>query len=298
MTSASESRDPLTQFLFAEGGEMGALIRSYDWSNTSLGPLENWPQSLRTSVSTMLASFLPQGVFWGDDYIQLYNDSMTLLYGANHPQALGRPIRETWSEVWEDRAKPMWEGIKNTGKPIFATDQLYFLLRFGFLEEAYFNICYSPIWDETGQISGILCTSPEATQQVIRQRRLIMLRELATVGNESKTLQSTCLAAVDRLNPYDIPFALFYQVNPQANLAQLIASSGLNANSAAAPLTITLTPQSDTNYSTDQPRGWPLAEVLQSRKPQLMTDVVGLLHGFGDVQKVNPQVCPKTLSTQ
>lgn len=261
----AEFPDSLIEAMVAGGGEMGALIRSHDWASTSLGAIETWSPSLRTSVSIMLASPLPQGIFWGDDYIQLYNDAMTTLYGANHPQALGQPIRDTWSEVWDDRAKPMWESIKNTGKPIFAEDQLYPLLRFGYLEEAYFTICYSPIWDETGRIRGIFCTSPETTRQVISQRRLTMLRELATAGNSAKTLQSACLAAADVFNPYDIPFALFYQVNLQGNVAELVATRGITQDSAAAPSSIPLSPNDS---------GWQLAEVFQNREPQLITDVI------------------------
>ena len=39
----------------AGGGEMGALIRAFDWSRTPLGPIANWPQSLRTAVDIVLA---------------------------------------------------------------------------------------------------------------------------------------------------------------------------------------------------------------------------------------------------
>jgi hypothetical protein len=33
------------------GGELGALIRAKDWAATPLGPIEDWPQSLRSAVS-------------------------------------------------------------------------------------------------------------------------------------------------------------------------------------------------------------------------------------------------------
>ncbi len=42
-----------TSFL-AGGGEMGALMRAKDWSRTPLGPVEGWPQSLKTAVRIML----------------------------------------------------------------------------------------------------------------------------------------------------------------------------------------------------------------------------------------------------
>ncbi|KAB8332445.1 response regulator [Scytonema tolypothrichoides VB-61278] len=275
MTMTSEHLpSPSPEMILAGGGEMGALMRKHDWSKTSLGPVENWPQSLRTSVSTILASRFAQGIFWGDDYIQLYNDTMIAIYGANHPKALGQPVHKTWSEVWDDQIKPMCEGITNTGEAVFAEDQLFHLFRSGYLEETYFTFCYSPIRDETGTFSGIFCTSTETTKQVIGQRRLTMLRELATAGSGVKTPLLACVAAAHTLNPYDIPFALFYWVEKQGSQAELVASTGLPGDSFA-PTTINLTEQEDT-------RDRPFAQVLQSRQPQLVTDVVdrfGVLPG-------------------
>ncbi|WNN89058.1 sensor histidine kinase [Gloeocapsopsis dulcis] len=264
----------LSEILFAGRGEMGALMRSHDWSNTPLGPVENWSQSLRTSVSIMLASHFAQVIFWGEECIQLYNDTMIPMYGANHPKALGQRAREIWAEVWNDQLKPLCEGVRTTGEALFAEDQLLPLLRFGYLEETYVTFCYSPIWDETGKISGIFSTATETTQQVIGQRRLTMLRELATAGSGAKTRLSACLAAADTLNPYDIPFALFYQVNPQGNLAELVTECGLSADSAAAPREIALTAHADANDLTERSLCWSLVDVLQSREPLLMTDVV------------------------
>ena len=43
--------------VLAGGGDMGAaMMRAHDWSSSPLGPVEKWPQSLRTSVSTCLNS--------------------------------------------------------------------------------------------------------------------------------------------------------------------------------------------------------------------------------------------------
>ncbi|MBD2465396.1 response regulator [Oscillatoria sp. FACHB-1407] len=273
MTIASESPNPLSESLFAGGGEMGVLMRSFDWSTTPLGPVENWSSSLRTSVSTILASRFAQSIFWGHDYIQLYNDDFAPILATKHPTALGKPACETWLKIW-DVTKQLFDGVMTTGDAFFAKDQLYHPIRFGYLEETYFTFCYSPVRDEAGTISGVLCTVTETTQQVIGQRRLTMLRELATAGSGAKTLQSVCLSTADTLNPYDIPFALFYQVNSQGNLAELVASSGLPPDSAAASPTIALTTHTDANDLSEQSGGWPLAKVLQSREPQLITDVV------------------------
>jgi hypothetical protein len=80
------------------GGEMGALIRSMDWTNTPLGPLQDWPQSLRTSASLCLSSTFPILVAWGPDDIQIYNDAYRPICGELHPRAMGGPFKEIWAQ--------------------------------------------------------------------------------------------------------------------------------------------------------------------------------------------------------
>src|SRR5262249_29948663 len=49
----------------AAGGEMGALIGSFDWSSTPLGPISQWPPSLRGAVSICLRSRFQLAIYWG-----------------------------------------------------------------------------------------------------------------------------------------------------------------------------------------------------------------------------------------
>ena len=81
------------------GGEMGALIRSMDWSQTRLGPPREWPQSLRTSVSLCLSSTFPILVAWGPEHIQIYNDAYRPICGNLHPRAMGAPFKEVWASA-------------------------------------------------------------------------------------------------------------------------------------------------------------------------------------------------------
>ena len=71
------------------GGETGELIRSFDWSRTSLGPIETWPQSLRTATAMLLASPVPIVMLWGPDGFMIYNDAYSVFAGGRHPQLLG-----------------------------------------------------------------------------------------------------------------------------------------------------------------------------------------------------------------
>ncbi len=59
-----QSSDVSSLSFLAGGGEMGALIRSHDWSITPLGPPHTWPQSLRTAIRIMLTSRQPIWIGW------------------------------------------------------------------------------------------------------------------------------------------------------------------------------------------------------------------------------------------
>ncbi|WP_153003942.1 hypothetical protein, partial [Aureimonas ureilytica] len=61
-------------------------MRAFDWSATSLGPVEAWPQSLRTVVGITLGSRQPMLIVWGPDQITLYNDGYAAMCGQRHPQ--------------------------------------------------------------------------------------------------------------------------------------------------------------------------------------------------------------------
>ena len=83
------------------GGETGALMPGYDWSDSPLGPPDSWPAALRTAVSLMLGAVQPVSVWWGPDLISLYNDGYLPIGGDRHP-AVGAPFAELWAEIWDD----------------------------------------------------------------------------------------------------------------------------------------------------------------------------------------------------
>src|SRR5258708_36682801 len=82
------------------GGEMGQLIRSMDWTNTPLGPIDSWPHSLRTTVNLCLASNFPINIVWGPGHVQIYNDGYKVVVADKHPAALGMDYAECWASAW------------------------------------------------------------------------------------------------------------------------------------------------------------------------------------------------------
>ena len=149
--------EPSAAAWLAGGGEMGALMRSIDWSRTPMGPVDSWPQSLRTAVSILLNSRYPMFVWWGPDLIALHNDAYVPILGAKHPRALGRPAAETWAEVW-DVVGPLAARVLEHGEATYSERLRLLMERRGYEEETYFTFSYSPIPDDDGRTGG--CSAP------------------------------------------------------------------------------------------------------------------------------------------
>ncbi|UQA57758.1 GAF domain-containing hybrid sensor histidine kinase/response regulator [Polyangium aurulentum] len=246
------------------GGDMGARMRALDWSRTPIGPVERWPQSLRTSVSICLASQFPLAVLWGPELVLLYNDGYRQLLGGKHPQALGRPVLEVWSEI-TSIVGPVLHGVLQDGTSTWVADQLLPTERNGFLEEAYFTYSYSPIRGERGGIGGIFAVVSETTDRVLGERRLRILRELAALASQARTVEEACRAAVRALEPSDVPFALVYLLEGGGESARLVASSGLEPGSRPSPEAVDLLARDI---------GWPLGKVARSGRMEVVDDVV------------------------
>ena len=101
----------------SDGGELGAMMRTLDWSDSPLGPPRQWSQALKTTVGMMLAAQAQIVLFWGPDFVALYNDAYAPGIGANHPRALGRPAIENWGELWDD-LEPLLAGVRQYKKDI------------------------------------------------------------------------------------------------------------------------------------------------------------------------------------
>ena len=155
---------------------VGALINAFDWSMTSLGPITVWPAHLKGTVSLMLPAKAQIVLFWGPDFVALYNDAYAPTIGEKHPRALGRPARENWAELWDD-LEPLLRRVLDTGETVFAKDRPFYIERHGYPENVYFDISYSPVRDEAGEIGGVLCIVSETTERVVAQRELAMAQE-------------------------------------------------------------------------------------------------------------------------
>ena len=275
------------------GGEMGERIRSTNWSQSALGPLESWPQSLRLSVSLMLNSQHPIWVGWGREMTFLYNDAyISVLSAAKHPESLGAPAREVWSEIW-DVCGPLANKVFEQGEASFVDDVRLFMDRGDFLEETSFSFSYSPILNEAGSVVGLFCPSTETTAKHLNARRLRTLAELSAEALVQKTQEAACTASVAILarSTEDIPFALLYLIDEESQQAHLQPGCVLPAESAhLAPPTIELNGE-----NANHP--WPIAEVVRSGSAQTVSvrHIEGLPLGLANQRVREAVILPVAL---
>ncbi len=240
------------------GGALGQLVREFDWAKTPLGAIEEWPQSLKTVVRTLLTSRFAMWMSWGPELTFLYNDDyarMTL--GEKHPWALGKPSREVWKEIWDDIG-PRIHRVLETGEATWDEALLLFLERSGYREETYHTFSYSPLSGDDGTVAGHLCVVTEETDRVIGERRLKTLRSLAGELNKTITEEEvvSCIARCLGENQKDLPFTLLYLFTEDGSEARLVCQTGMAENHPAAPESIELA-------GKNQP--WPLGELLDGK---------------------------------
>lgn len=184
-----ETLTKTTAYPFLEGGgEMGELTRNFEWSETSLGPIDTWPQSLRTTLSILLHSSFPVFFFWTKDLICFYNDAFRPSLGIDgkHP-AIGKKGKDVWPEIW-DFIGPLIRQVMETGEPVWFENQLVPFYRNGRMEDIYWTFSYSPAYDDECNINGVFVTCMETTQAILDHKNLKESREQLSFAIEAAEL--------------------------------------------------------------------------------------------------------------
>jgi len=151
------------------------MIRAFDWTRTSIGAIEGWPQSLVTITGFLLRSPVPMVLLWGDDGVMIYNDAYSVFAGGRHPELLGSKVREGWAEVAAFNDNVMNVGL--AGGVLAYRDQELTLIRNGRPEPAWMNLDYSPVVDESGKPAGVIAIVVETTERVLADRRIAATQE-------------------------------------------------------------------------------------------------------------------------
>jgi PAS domain S-box-containing protein len=214
-SSVAERPSTIPEFLQG-GGELGQRIREHNWSNTPLGPVETWPQSLRTCIRIMLTSRQPIWIGWGKELIKFYNDPYKAIVGGKHPWALGKPASVVWKDIWRD-IEPMLKQVMEKDEGTYVESQLLIMERNGYPEETYYTFSYTPIPGDDGRTEGMFCANTDDTDKIISERQLKTLtqlgKRLADCRSNKEIIEKT-IATLEE-NPYDFPLAIFRTISDQ-----------------------------------------------------------------------------------
>lgn len=223
---------------------LAELISTKDWSETSLGEADLWPESLKLAISISLNSGFPIAIYWGAEFTLLYNDAWSSIPGDKHPWALGRPGAEVWPEIWEG-LQPEFESVLQTGESIRRPDALLLMNRFGYVEECYFDYTLSPIKAADGTIGGVFNAVIETSYRFINERRKKLLHSLllANLSRSTSEILPIIKHILDEAGE-DITFFLLFKDAP-GNLPShfdirkpkglLLSGSDVNQNLIDAP---------------------------------------------------------------
>ena len=249
------------------GSEMGGRIRAFDWGQTPLGRIEQWPAALLSTLRICLTAHFPIAIYWGPQRWLLYNDAWRPILGDKHLWALGRPAEEVWPEIW-DTIHPLFEIVVASGEATWRRDELLPMQRFGYTEECYFDYSFNPIQGEAGEVEGILNIVQETTYRVLNDRRTSLLRELASLSGSAQHEADACALSLQALaiDPADVPFALLYTIDRDRRAATLAGAIGLDIGSPARQQTVDLAGET-------APGSWPLAAAIQRGEPLLLDDL-------------------------
>lgn len=154
-----------------EGNECATIIQSIDWSNTSLGTMNQWPQCLHITLATILNSKFPMFIFWGNDHICFYNDAARFRSEGRHPFALGKTAEVVWKDSWE-AIKSKIDRVMKYGESSWYEDEEILITVNGGVEKIYSTYSYSAIYNEYGERTGVLVTGIDSTEKVKNFKKL------------------------------------------------------------------------------------------------------------------------------
>lgn len=158
------------------GGEVADIIATFDWTATTLGPLEDWPVSRKSTVGLILQSHVPIVTLWGDDGIMIYNDAYSEFAGDRHPRLFGAKVREGWPEVADFNDNIMKTGL--AGRTLaYREFPLTLYRRDGKPEQVWLDLDYSPLLGDEGVPVGVMAIVIEITAKIQAQRALDAERE-------------------------------------------------------------------------------------------------------------------------
>jgi len=146
------------------------IVRTLDWSSTPVGPIDSWPQSLRTAVGLVLDAKVIKVMMWGPELTTFYNDAYAEFLGPDTGHGIGRSYPKFRPHVWQAIKAYVEPALAGHGQSV--SQMRGVTRRSGEEDFGHFSISYVPVRDESGAVAGVMCELIEVTAQVQLQALL------------------------------------------------------------------------------------------------------------------------------
>ncbi|OCF32740.1 hypothetical protein I316_05661 [Kwoniella heveanensis BCC8398] len=231
--------------------DVHALMASTDWSKTPLGPRDQWPQSLKTTVGLLLKYPHQCCLWWGKELTLIYNEAYAQMM-HKHPHIFGMSGSVAWAEIWSSLG-PLAELVLS-GTPVSKEDDFLLFKQLphqggGTLEE-YHTWMWVPVLQEDGTFGGLWNATIATTKKVLVERRMATVREMGQRTSIARTMREFDDAVIEILtaNPRDVPFAALYHVKSATSEyhyckleAKLAGAVGIPDSHRSTPNLLTMT---------------------------------------------------------
>ena len=233
---------------------MAAAVRGHDWAATSLGPMSQWPASLKSLLAMLLSSRHPMLLWWGPNRLQFYNDAFDQCFaGGRLPGGVGQPGMDCWGELWPNMARGIAK-VMEQGAATWYTDKLVPVWREGRMEDVHWTYGYSPAFDDALAVAGVLVTAADTTSRVVGERRQQLLARLAAAMAGSHSLPDIARNALAVANdaPGDIERALICRLEDDGDWVVHFAQDPADLAPVHAELSRRLAPGQRAMRLTDE----------------------------------------------
>jgi PAS domain S-box-containing protein len=129
------------------------------------------------------------------------NPLLCAMWGYAPEAVRNRPLLEGVPELKGQGFDALIGNVLTTGVPHAGKETPAQLLRNGKLETTYYNFVLQPVYDEQGQITGVLNVVTEVTDLVTARQQVQQLNEeLAATNEELKTTNEELVATIEELH--------------------------------------------------------------------------------------------------
>lgn len=129
-------------------------FQSLNWKESALGDMSNWSGSLRTIINSIMVHPYQMALYWGKEYVLIYNASYADIVRRRHPQLLGQELAKGWPEAYKRVHEHLDKCRK--GMSIIRSGDCIPVDRVDSDEECYFDWTLTPILEKAGNVGGVL----------------------------------------------------------------------------------------------------------------------------------------------